>query len=154
MLLLLFTIQDEAYAIDSTKVVEVIPFLLAQKIPMTPKFIIGMANYRGRPIPVLDLGLLLNDQPCRQRLNTRIILISISLDNQFKKIVGLLAENVTDTVRTPKGWQPNVTEQGPLFLDSAITQHPMVRWFRPEQILPEEIPGLSFLEQQVIPAHA
>ncbi|MDD5758124.1 MAG: chemotaxis protein CheW [Desulfobulbaceae bacterium] len=147
MLLLLFTLQDEAYAIDSTRVVEVIPFLLTQKIPMTPKFIIGMANYRGKPIPVLDLGLLLNDQPCRQQLNTRIILISISLDNQFKKIVGLLAENVTDTVRTPKGWQPKQAGQSPMFLDSTITRQPMVRWFQPEQILPDEIPGLSFMEQ-------
>lgn len=147
MLLLLFNIQDEAYAIDSAKVVEVIPFLLTQKIPMTPKFIIGMANYRSKSVPILDLGLLINDQPCRQQINTRIILISISLDNQFKKIVGLLAENVTETVKTPKDWQPNSAGQGPLFLDSAVTHHPMVRWFQPEQMLPEDIPGLSFMEQ-------
>ncbi len=147
MLLLLFTLQDEAYAIDSAKVVEVIPFLLTQKIPMTPKFIIGMANYRSTPVPIIDLGLLLNDQACRQQLSTRIILISLSLGGQFKKIVGLLAENVTETVKTAKGWQPNPTDQGPLFLDSAVTHHPMVRWFQPEQMLPEDIPGLSFTEQ-------
>lgn len=147
MLLLLFNLQDEAYAIDCAQVVEVIPFLLTQKIPMTPKFIIGMANYRSNPVPIIDLCLLLNDQPCRQQLSTRIILTSISLGNEFKKLVGLLAENVTETIKTPKGWQPNPADQGPLFLDSAITHQPMVRWFQPEQMLPEDIPGLSFMEQ-------
>ena len=134
MLLLLFKLQDDVYAIDSASVVEVIPFLLTQKIPMTPKFIIGMANYRSNPVPIIDLGLLLNQQPCRQQLSTRIILTSISLGSQFKKIVGLLAENVTETIKTPKGWQPNPVDQSPLFLDSAVTHHPMVRWFQPEQI--------------------
>lgn len=147
MLLLLFTLQDEVYAIDSAKVIEVIPFLMTQKIPMAPKFIIGMANYRSNPIPIIDLGLLLNEQPCRQQLSTRIILISIALGNQFKKVVGLLAENVTETVKPPKGWQPNPVDQSHLFLDSAVTNHPMVRWFQPEQMLPEDIPGLSFMEQ-------
>lgn len=147
MLLLLFKLQDDAYAIDSAKVVEVLPFLLTQKIPMTPKFIIGMANYRGNPIPVIDLGLLLNEQPCRQQLSTRIILISLSLGSQFKKIIGLLAENVTETIKPPKGWQPKPAEHGPIFIEQAVTRHPMVRWFQPEQMLPEDIPGLSFLEQ-------
>jgi len=147
MLLLLFTLQDEAYAIDSLKVIEVIPFLMTQKIPMTPKFILGMANYRSSPVPIIDLGLLLNDQPCRQQLSTRIILTTLSLGHQFKKIIGLLAENVTETVKTPKDWQPPSPSQGPIFLDSSLTQHPMVRWFQPEQMLPEDIPGLSFMEQ-------
>jgi len=147
MLLLLFNLRDETYAIDSAKVVEVIPYLLTQKIPMTPRFIIGMANYRSNPVPIIDLGLLLNAQSCRQQLSTRIILTSISLGSQFKKIVGLLAENVTETVKTPKGWQPNPVDQGPLFLDDAVTHRPMVRWFQPEQMLPEDIPGLSFMEQ-------
>jgi chemotaxis-related protein WspB len=146
MLLLLFKLQEDAYAIDSAKVIEVIPFLLTQKIPMTPKFITGMANYRGNPVPVLDLGQLLNDQPCRQQMSTRIILTSLSVGHQFRKIVGLLAENVTETVKTPKGWQAKPSDKGPLFLDSTVTRHPMVRWFQPEQMLPEDIPGLSFME--------
>ncbi len=147
MLLLLFKLQNDAYAIDSAKVVEVLPFLLTQKIPMTPKFITGMANYRGNPIPVIDLGLLLNEQPCRQQLSTRIILTSVSFGQQFKKIIGLLAESVTETIKTPKGWQPKLTDQGTIFLDQAVAHQPMVRWFQPEQMLPEDIPGLSFLEQ-------
>lgn len=146
MLFLLFQLQDDAYAIDSAKVIEVIPFLLTQKIPMTPKFITGMANYRGNPVPVIDLGLLLNDLPCRQRMSTRIILTSLSFGTQFKKIVGLLAENVTETVKAPKGWQAKPTGKDPLFLDHEVSRHPMVRWFQPEQMLPEDIPGLSFME--------
>lgn len=146
MLFLLFHLQDDAYAIDSAKVIEVIPYLVTQKIPMTPKFITGMANYRGNPVPVIDLGLLLNDHPCRQQMSTRIILTTLSLGSQYKKIVGLLAENVTETVKTPKGWQGKATGKDPLYLDGEVTRHPMVRWFQPEQMLPEDIPGLSFME--------
>lgn len=147
MLLILFKLQDDAYAIDSTKVIEVIPFLLTQKIPMTPKFITGMANYRGNPVPVIDLGLLLNEKPCRKQLSTRIILVSVSIGSRFKKIIGLLAENVTEAIKTPKEWRPKpATGPDPFFLDSEITHQPMVRWFDPEQMLPEDIPGLSFME--------
>jgi chemotaxis-related protein WspB len=146
MLLLLFKLQDDAYALDSTRVVEVIPYLITQKIPLTPKFIIGMVNYRGNSVPVIDLGLLLNNRPCRQQLSTRIILTSVSFGAQYKKVIGLLAENVTETVKAPKGWQAEPVDKGTLFLDSAVTHHPMVRWFQPEEMLPEDIPGLSFME--------
>lgn len=146
MLLLLFKLQDDAYAIDSARVVEVIPFLLTQKIPMTPKYITGMVNYRGGPVPVIDLGLLLNDQACRQQFSTRIILTNINVGGELKKIVGLLAENVTETVKVAKDWQPGPTDRGALFLDNALPHHPMVRWFQPETMLPDDIPGLSFME--------
>ena len=146
MLFILFQIQGDSYAIDSTRIVEVIPFLLTQKIPMTPKYLTGMANYRGNPVPVIDLGLLLNDQPCSLRMSTRIILTDLSFGSQQKKMVGLLAENVTETVKTPKGWQAKPTGKGPFFLDSDVTHRPMVRWFQPEQMLPDDIPGLSSME--------
>ncbi len=147
MLLLLFQLQEDAYAIDGAKVVEVIPFLTTQKIPMTPRFITGMANHRGRPVPVIDLGLLLNDTPCRQQLSTRITLTSVSLGRNFQKMVGLLAENVTETVKPPKNWQFKPGDHGPAFIDQEVTGRPMVRWFNPERMLPEDIPGLSFVEQ-------
>lgn len=144
MLLVLFKLQNDAYAIDSTHVVEIIPFLHIQKIPMTPKYIPGMINFRGTPVPIIDLGLLLNDQACRQQFSTRIILTSINLGSQLKKIVGLLAENVTETIKPPKGWQLKENNKGPVFLDNDLLNQPMVRWFEPDQMLPDDIPGLSF----------
>ena len=146
MLMLLFKLQEDAYAIDSTKVIEVIPYLNTQKIPMTPNYIPGMANYRGNPIPVIDLGQLINGLPCQQRMSTRIILTSLTMGGEIKKIVGLLAENVTETIKTPKGWLLKPSEKGPVFLDNDVTGHPMVRLFQPEQMLPEDLPGLSFVE--------
>lgn len=147
MLLVLFKLQNDDYAIDCTRVIEVIPFLQTQKIPLTPKYVTGMINYRGTPVPIIDLGLLLNKQACRQQLSTRIILTSLALGRQVRKVVGLLAENVTETVKTPKEWQPKSTDKGPLYLDNALIKHPMVRWFEPDQMLPDDIPGLSFTDQ-------
>ncbi|MBU4153212.1 MAG: chemotaxis protein CheW [Proteobacteria bacterium] len=146
MLLVLFKLQNDDYAIDSKRVVEIIPFLQTQKIPMTPKYITGMVNYRGTPVPVIDLGLLLNDQVCQQLYSTRIILTSVTLGGNLRKIVGLLAENVTETIKTAKDWRPKATDKGPLFLDNALLNHSMVRWFEPEQMLPDDIPGLSFMD--------
>ena len=68
MQLLTFTIGAEDYAIESRRVVEVVPFVAARPIPRTPDFIRGIFTHRGRLIPLVDLGWLLIDKPLRETL--------------------------------------------------------------------------------------
>jgi chemotaxis-related protein WspB len=100
MQLLTFTIGAEDYAIESRRVVEVVPFVAARPIPRTPDFIRGIFTHRGRLIPLVDLGWLLIDTPLRETLSTRVIVVEFSLgpcsigtgDQRIR--LGVAAENV------------------------------------------------------------
>jgi chemotaxis-related protein WspB len=76
MLLLTFMAGSNRYAVDVARVVEVVPRVKLRPIPHAPAFVDGLLGYRGKVIPVIDLGLLLGTLPCRDRLSTRIILVN------------------------------------------------------------------------------
>jgi chemotaxis-related protein WspB len=76
MLLLTFTAAANSYAVDVTRVVELIPRVELRPLPHAPLYLAGLLSYRGRVVPVIDFGLLLGGAPCRDCLSTRIILVN------------------------------------------------------------------------------
>jgi chemotaxis-related protein WspB len=82
MLLLTLKAGANRYAIDVARVVELVPRVELRVIPHAPPFLAGLLGYRGKVIPVIDLGLLLNGAPCANRLSTRMILVNDSPGDQ------------------------------------------------------------------------
>jgi chemotaxis-related protein WspB len=76
MLLLTFTAGANRYAVDVARVVELVPRVELRVVPHAPAFLAGLLGYRGKVVPVIDLGLLLGAAPCQDRLSTRIILVN------------------------------------------------------------------------------
>ena len=98
MLLLLFHLGDERYAIDGTKVVEIIPQVLLRKLYQAPKYVAGVFNYRSKIVPAIDLCYLIGEYPCRHCLSTRIIIVNYPMPDGTTRYLGLMAERVTDTL--------------------------------------------------------
>ena len=95
MQLLSFTIGAEDYAIESRRVIEVLPLVAARPIPHMPDFLRGVFTHRGRLIPLVDLGWLLINQPLRETLSTRVIVVEFSSGPEDRRIrLGVAAENV------------------------------------------------------------
>lgn len=101
MLFLLFQIDKDRYALEARQAVEVLPFLSLKKIPQAPAGVAGIFNYRGRPVPAIDLSALAFGRPSRERLSTRIILVEYEHDDAPGKtrLVGLIAEHATEMMR-------------------------------------------------------
>jgi len=99
MLLLLFRIGEERYGLNANQVVEVAPQVCLKKMPQAPDYIAGLFDYRGQPVPVIDLCHLVRAQTCKRSMTTRIILLDYKQDNGSQRILGLLAEQVTETVK-------------------------------------------------------
>jgi chemotaxis-related protein WspB len=99
MIFLIFRLGQEQYALEAARVVEVIPRLPLHPQRGAPKFMAGLLNFRGKIVPVLDLGILTADIPCVEQLSTRIILIQYVLKSGASKLLGLIAEAVTDAVK-------------------------------------------------------
>ena len=98
MLMLLFYIGDDLYALDSSQVVEIIPRVFLRKIHHAPKYVAGLFNYRGAIVPVLDLCHLIQDKPSRSYLSTRIIMVNYLAKDNTRHCFGLMAERVTETL--------------------------------------------------------
>jgi len=99
MLLLVFRVAGDAYAVEAARVVEVVPRIELRSLPHAPEALAGLFRYRGRMVPVIDLGILLGNGPCRCLLSTRIILVDEPLPAHGVAQVGLIAERVSDVYR-------------------------------------------------------
>lgn len=103
MMALSLHIGSEHYAIPVIQVVEVLPLTALNKAPLAPEYIAGILNYRGMPIPIVDLCALITGNKHDKVLTTRIILISYQRNGDSSKLLGLIAEKVTETLNMSNG---------------------------------------------------
>jgi len=94
MLLLTFHAAGGLYGVDAARVREVVPLVDARPVPHAPPYLAGLFDYRGRVVPVVDLGRLLGGAPCRPLLSTRVVVIESA--GAGRGLVGLVAEQVSD----------------------------------------------------------
>ena len=95
MQLLTFTVAGHDYAIESRRVVEVLPVVPARPLPRTPPYVRGIFTYRGSLVPLVDLGVRLADQPPEERLSTRVIVVDfLPPGAATSRRLGLVAEQV------------------------------------------------------------
>ena len=142
MLFLKFRIGSESYALDTTQIAEVLPLLEITRVPQTPAGVAGLINYRGRPVPVIDLSELMLGEPGRPHISTRLILVRYG-----EHLLGLIAEQATEMMRREAG---SFTDSG-LASDAAPYLGPvthdggrMIRWIEVQKLLPTAISSVLF----------
>ena len=99
MLFLLFQLGKDRYALEASRVVEVVPLLELKQLPQAPRGVAGIFNYRGRPVPAVDLCALTLGQPASERFSTRIIIVNYPDDSGTNHLLGLIAEHATEMLR-------------------------------------------------------
>lgn len=99
MQFLLFQLGADRYAIEATRVAEVLPVLRIKALPDAPAGVAGLINYRGTPVPVVDLSAVALDRPSARSRSTRLVLVRTAAD----RLLALLAERATATIRLDPG---------------------------------------------------
>src|SRR6266404_4017161 len=99
MLLLLFNLGADRYALDAGRGVEIVPLVALKKVPQSPKGLAGIFNYRGQAVPAVDLCELALGRPASERLSTRIIIINYQSPEGGGHLLGLIAEHATQILR-------------------------------------------------------
>jgi chemotaxis-related protein WspB len=147
MLFLLFQLGKDRYALDASRVVEVVPLVALKQLPQAPKGVAGIFNYRGRPVPAVDLSELTFGQPARERLSTRIIIIKYPGEGAADRLLGLVAEHATEMLRkdakdfVAAGVEVSAAPYlGPVLMDSKG----VVQWVHEQRLLSEPIRDLLF----------
>jgi chemotaxis-related protein WspB len=97
MLMLLFYVGNERFALDCDNVIEIFPKVNLKPIPHEPPYIAGLMNYGGIPVPVIDTVQLIENRPSGNSMHTRIVLLkhqSLESDNY----IGLICEKAISTI--------------------------------------------------------
>ena len=96
MLFLIFELGKDRYALDVRQIAEVLPLVAVKQIPRAPKAMNGLFDYRGAPVPVIDLSQLTLGRPATRRLSTRIVLVHYPDKTGRTHLLGLVAEKATE----------------------------------------------------------
>jgi chemotaxis-related protein WspB len=102
MLFLLFQIGEDRYALEARQVLEVLPLVRFKRIPRAPSSVAGIFDYHGTSMPLIDLTDLALGKPSPAKMSTRIILTNYVLESGEKHLIGLLAEQVMETIERPE----------------------------------------------------
>ena len=94
---LTFKLDDDVFALDITKVREVLDFTTVTKVPRTPEFMRGVINLRGSVVPVIDLRLKFGMTKTEKTVNTCVIIVEVTVDNETT-VLGALADSVQEVM--------------------------------------------------------
>lgn len=99
---LTYRLGEEIFALEISKVREVLDFTTITKVPRTPEFMRGVINLRGNVVPVVDLRLKFGMTATEQTVNTCIIIVEVEMDGETT-ILGALADSVQEVMELDPG---------------------------------------------------
>jgi purine-binding chemotaxis protein CheW len=94
---LTFKLEDEIFALDISKVREVLEYTTVTKVPRTPDFMCGVINLRGGVVPVVNMRLKFGMPDAEKTVNTCIIIVEVNLDGETT-VLGALADSVQEVM--------------------------------------------------------
>lgn len=94
---LTFKLGEEVFALEISKVREVLDFTTITKVPRTPDFMRGVINLRGNVVPVVDMRMKFGMSETETTVNTCIIIVEIELDDETT-VLGALADSVEEVI--------------------------------------------------------
>jgi len=104
----LFSLAADRYALAVSRIAEVLPLVGIKQLPRSPRGIVGAVDYRGTPVPVIDLSDLALGRAARAELSTRVILVHYPDGGGSTRLLGLIAEDATELIRrAPAEFMPS-----------------------------------------------
>lgn len=147
MVFLLFQLGPDRYALDVRQVAEVLPLLALKRIAHAPGGVVGVFDYRGTPVPVIDLALLTLGRPAEESLSTRVVVVSYAGSDGVPHLLGLIAEKATQTLqRAAEDFAPTgvTTETAPWLGPVCADAGGMVQWVEVSRLLPDAVRAALF----------
>jgi len=152
MLMLLFNLGDGQYAVPVSEVVEVTSRVNLEQIARAPDYIAGLFNFRGQHVPVVDLCQLIHQHSCADSFTTRIILVNFPLATGKTRMLGVLAERVTETVRVTEDTFTSTglgIEDTPYLGLAANTDQGLLQKITVSELIPAVVQAQLFPEEAV-----
>ena len=149
MLFLVFNVGEDRYALNTAEIAEVLPMVHLKRIPHAPKGVAGVFDYRGSPVPAIDLSDLVAGEPADARLSTRLIVVEHRTKDNRRHALGLIAERATDTIRrNPMDFAPSgVSNPDSPYLGPVLSDPKgMIQWVDAGRLLPASLQEMLFTD--------
>jgi chemotaxis-related protein WspB len=98
MLLLIFQAGGQTYGLGTRNVIEVAPYPWCTPLPHAPPYVAGLAPWRGRTVPVIDLPALIVGTAARPLLSTRLLVVEYATPDGRSHPLGLVAEKAVEAI--------------------------------------------------------
>jgi purine-binding chemotaxis protein CheW len=95
MTALTIRLQDELFAVEASRVREILDLVPITEVPNAPSFVGGLINVRGRVVPLADLRVMFGMERPEPDEDTRIVVMEVDIDGE-PTIAGILADKVHD----------------------------------------------------------
>ncbi len=92
-----FTVCDELYAVNVTKVLEVLEKQYITRVPNAPAYIRGIINFRGEVVPVFESRKKFNFPTLPDDASYVIIVLDLSRENEVFRL-GAIVDKVKDVI--------------------------------------------------------
>lgn len=92
---LTFKLGEEIFAVEVSRVREILDVGTVTKVPQTPDFMRGVINLRGGVVPVIDLRLKFGMTRTENTVNTCIIVVEVKVGGETT-VLGTLADSVQE----------------------------------------------------------
>jgi chemotaxis-related protein WspB len=137
---LIFELDGGRFALSAGQVIEVLPFLEIRALPQAPPGVAGIFDFRGIPVPVVDLSLTALGRPARRHFSTRIVVVRTADDTS--RPLGLIAEKATSTIRRERSdfVDSGVTSTTAPYLGPiASDERGLIQLIEPTKLLPADV---------------
>lgn len=139
--------KGDRYLIPIDDVLEVTPYVHSRPMPRSPGYVVGIIDYRGEALPLIDVSYLLSEQTSKDALSSRI-LIGVIKDLEGNKVtVAWLFEGMTETIRIDE----SLFEAAPVHLsdsaylgDVVTDENGVMQRILLQKILPEQAYDILF----------
>lgn len=105
---LTFLLDEEVFALEISKVREVLDFSNVTKVPQTPEFMRGVINLRGSVVPVVDMRSKFAMDRVETTVNSCIIITEVMMEKEAS-VLGALVDSVQEVLDL----EPNQIEPAP-----------------------------------------
>jgi len=94
---LTFKLQDENFALNVGKLINILEMVPITKVPKTPEYLKGIINLRGEVLPVIDTKIKLGMRESEVTNSTCILVIETKLDKE-KVRLGAMVDSVLEVL--------------------------------------------------------
>lgn len=98
---LTFKLDDEFFGVDVKKVIEILEVPDITSIPLSPDYMAGIINLRGKVLPLIDTKIKFGLEPVEFNVETCIVVIEIEVEGETLQI-GTLVDSVQEVLEIPQ----------------------------------------------------
>jgi len=95
---IIFRMLNESFAINVSKVLNILEMQKITKVPEAPLYMVGVINLRGEVLPVIDSHIKFGTDPIVVTYQTCILVLDIVSSNDITTKLGLMVDFVDEVI--------------------------------------------------------